>query len=155
MILSGSCLCGSVSFELSDPPDVMNLCHCSMCRKDSGLTYGTFAHADTSKFQWKRGLDFIVRYNSSSEDYRAFCKVCGSSLPVVDDASQSVCIPAGAFDDDPRVRPALEIFLSSKATWYSPKGKIPSFEEFAPDDFLEESKAHNKRLQSDAALPRT
>ena len=138
VILSGSCLCGSVIFELSEPPEIMNLCHCSMCRKVSGSTYGTFAHADISKFQWKQGLDCVAKYNSSSEDYRAFCKVCGSSLPVIDEGAQAVCIPAGAFDDDPQVKPALEIFLGSKAPWYSSEGKIPGFAEFAPDDFLEQ-----------------
>ena len=104
----------------------------------SGSTYGTFAHADLNKFQWTRGLDCIVKYNSSGDEYRAFCKICGSNLPVEDQSSESVCIPAGTFDDDPGIKPAVEIFLGSKAPWYSPDGKIPGFDEFAPDDFLEE-----------------
>jgi hypothetical protein len=106
-----------------------------MCRKVTGSTYGTFAHADLSKFQWQSGTKCITKYGSSVEEYRAFCKVCGSSLPVIDDAAQRVCIPAGAFDDDPGLKPAVEIFLGNKAPWYSPTGDIPGFIEFAPDDF--------------------
>lgn len=49
-----------------------------------------------------------------------------------------VIVPAGTFDDDPGVRPSLQIFLASKAPWHDAAKDPPAFEEFQPDDFFDE-----------------
>ena len=34
--LTGTCLCGGVSFEIRGTPDNVIACHCTQCRKSSG-----------------------------------------------------------------------------------------------------------------------
>ena len=92
-MISGTCLCGEVSWRLDGAVELINFCHCSMCRKIHGAPFGAFAHGNASEFRWLRGEASISRYQSSHNIYRCFCRVCGSSVPVVEAAE--VCIPAG------------------------------------------------------------
>ena len=137
--MNGSCLCKRVSYSISKNPEVMNICHCSMCRKFSGASYGIYIHALANTFKWTSGEEFISRFESSPSEFRAFCKVCGSSLPNIDleisAENDYVCIPAGSLDDDPGLIPAVQIFTASKAPWHNLDDKIISFKEFEPDDF--------------------
>ena len=103
----GSCLCGAIKFELDHAPDAMNSCHCSMCRKITGAAYGFFAPTDFNNFRWISGVDTMTRYESSPGNLPVFCTTCGSHMPSWDPDSAQVCLPAGCFDDDPQLRPAV------------------------------------------------
>lgn len=137
-MIKGSCLCGAIRFELDRAPDVMNLCHCSMCRKITGAAFGVFAHTTLANFRWTEGGELMTRYESSPGNWRVFCSTCGSLVPSCDESNAHVCIPAGSFDDDPQIAPAVQIFAGSKASWYDIALGPPSFEEFAPDDFFDD-----------------
>ncbi|MDQ6619738.1 MAG: GFA family protein [Pseudomonadota bacterium] len=104
-----------------------------MCRKIHGTPFGAFAHAAAHTFRWFHGEASITRYRSSPEIYRCFCRVCGSSVPVVEGAE--VCIPAGSIDGDPGVRPSVHIFVESKAPWYQITDTLQQFARFPPDDY--------------------
>ena len=132
----GSCLCGTVRFELDGPPDLMNLCHCSMCRKVTGSAYGVFAHASTTRFAWLSGQDAVRAFESSEHGRRAFCSRCGANVPAVFDTNAHVVILAGGFDDDPGIVPAAQIFVGSKAPWHDVAPTPIAFEEFPPEDFV-------------------
>ena len=101
-MISGSCLCGEISFELTAAPEFMNHCHCRMCRKASGASFGTFLHAEGRHFRWVSGLSSIQTYESSPGNFRPFCSKCGSRVPVLEKNGAEVIIPAGALDDDPQ-----------------------------------------------------
>ena len=134
-MIHGSCLCGRVRFELADTPQLINHCHCSMCRKAHGAAFGSFLHSDASGFRWTAGESEVENYPSSPGNVRAFCKVCGSRLPVLEDEGAHVIIPAGSLDDDPGVRPVVHIHTASKAPWHEISDSLPRFAEFPPDEF--------------------
>ena len=78
MSRNGSCLCGTVSYELDARPERAGACHCGMCRKFSGGVYLAFeVPAGGVTF---RGEEMIGTYTSSEWAERCFCKTCGSSL---------------------------------------------------------------------------
>ena len=131
-MITGSCLCGSVAWELDGTVDLINYCHCTMCRKIHGAPFGAFAHAHTRNFHWLRGDSAIARYESSSGIFRCFCSVCGSAIPVVED--DEVIIPAGGIEGDVGVRPSVHIFVASKAPWYEITDSLPQHDRFPPDD---------------------
>jgi hypothetical protein len=131
-MINGSCLCGDVAWTLDGAIELVNICHCSMCRKVHGSAFGTFAHANAAGFRWLRGEASIARYESSPQTYRCFCRRCGSGVPVIE--SDEVCIPAGGIDGDPGARPSVHIFVGSKACWYEIADALPQFERFPPDD---------------------
>ena len=136
-MIRGSCLCGQVRYELAGGVELINHCHCSMCRKAHGSAYGTFLHADASGFRWTSGADRVNNYNSSPGNVRAFCRNCGSRVPVVEAPDNHVIIPAGSLDDDPGVRPVVHIFTGSKAPWFEITDGLPQFEKFPPKEFWE------------------
>ena len=103
-----------------------------MCRKVHGAPFGAFAHGQAKDFHWLRGEPSISRYQSSPDVYRCFCRVCGSSVPVIE--GDEVCIPAGSIDGDPGARPSVHIFVGSKAPWYQTADGLPQFDAFPPQE---------------------
>jgi len=134
-MIHGSCLCGAVRFELGGRAQFINHCHCSMCRKAHGSAFGSFLHADGAQFRWLSGQDSIRNYQSSPGNFRSFCQVCGSRLPVLEDNGTHVIIPAGALDDDPVVRPVVHIHTAAKAPWFEITDGLPQFPGFPPQEF--------------------
>jgi len=134
-MIRGSCLCGQVRFELDGAPQFINHCHCSMCRKAHGAAFGSFLHADGTGFRWLAGQTRVTNYPSSPGNVRAFCSVCGSNVPVLEDEGRHVIIPAGALDDDPAVRPIVHIHTASRAPWFDITDALPQFAGFPPDEF--------------------
>ena len=37
--LTGRCLCGSISYEISDPPVAAYVCHCADCQNGTGSAF--------------------------------------------------------------------------------------------------------------------
>ncbi|HET7716401.1 MAG TPA: GFA family protein [Bauldia sp.] len=133
-MIHGSCLCGQIKYELAGGVELINNCHCTMCRKAHGAAFGSFLHAASSGFRWTAGEGLIERYESSPGSLRAFCRVCGSNMPVLEDGGE-VNIPAGTLDDDPGVRPIVHIFVGSKAPWFEIEDALPKFDQFPPREF--------------------
>ena len=69
----GSCLCGSVSFEISGDIEQVIHCHCDMCKKAHGAAFASFGVVAQSDFQWI-DHEYIEVFKSSSEAERKFCK---------------------------------------------------------------------------------
>ena len=138
MEASGSCLCGGIRFEVALPGIVINHCHCSRCRKASGGAFGTYFHTRLGAFRWLGGEELIERFQPAAGDPRPFCSRCGSRVPLVEAADDHVIIPAGTFDDDPGLRPSVNIHAASKAPWYTITGDLPTFDEDAPASFWEQ-----------------
>ena len=108
-----------------------------MCRKVHGAAFGSFLHADGQGFRWLAGESLVVNYQSSPGNTRAFCSVCGSNLPVLEEEGTHVIIPAGTLDCDPQVRPVVHIHVASKAAWYEITDALPQFAVMPPSEFWE------------------
>jgi hypothetical protein len=134
-MIAGSCLCGQVRYELEGSPQFINHCHCSMCRKAHGAAFGSFLHADGRGFRWTSGASLVQRFESSAGSFRAFCQVCGSNLPVLEDDDTHVIIPAGTLDDDPGIGSIVHIHVASKAPWYEITDSLPRFDAYPPETF--------------------
>ena len=134
-MLEGSCLCGQVRYALAGGAQFINHCHCSMCRKAHGAAFGSFVHAAGRGFQWLSGQALVTQFQSSPDSLRAFCSVCGSNLPVLEDDGRHVIIPAGGLDGDPGLRPAVHIHVASMAPWHRIGDDLPQFADDAPDEF--------------------
>jgi hypothetical protein len=130
-MISGRCLCGAIAWRLDGVVDLINYCHCAMCRKIHGAPFGAFAQAHSRDFRWLSGESSISRYESSPGTFRCFCPICGSGVPVLE--GDEAIIPAGGIDGDPGVRPSIHIFAGSKAPWYEISDALPRHEAFPPE----------------------
>lgn len=125
-MLNGSCLCGIVEYQISEPIEDLVHCHCSMCRKIHGTPFASYLRCQHVEFT--QGKDLIARYESSSDVIRCFCKQCGSVLPEEIKESQHSVVPAGGLDDEISIRPEKHIFAGSKAPWHPITDKLPQVE---------------------------
>jgi hypothetical protein len=129
-MLRGSCLCGEVRYEISGKLTGALNCHCSMCRKAHGAAFRSRARVHAADFKWVKGEALITWFESSPGNHRGFCSQCGSPLLSRFDQSKSVYgLPLGALDDDPGVKPAVHIYVASKAPWYDIMDTLPQFAE--------------------------
>ena len=128
----GSCLCGSVAFEVTDQIELRN-CHCSRCRKARGAAYAVNLFAPAGSFRWLRGEDLVVNYRLPNARFgNSFCRICGSPMPRALPIRDVVLIPAGSLDDDPKIRTSSHIFVESKAPWHEITDDLPQVPEAPP-----------------------
>ena len=128
----GGCLCGAVAYETPRPvAGAIVLCHCSRCRRARAAAHNANVFVELERFRWLRGEDKIEKFKLPEAERfsQAFCRDCGSKLPHV---RNRVVIPAGSLDDDPGIRPALHIFVASKAPWFAICDDLPRYDEYAP-----------------------
>ena len=129
VMAKGSCLCGTVTFSVSDKASNMTHCHCSICRKTHGALFATYY--DSSDLIITSGDEAIQTYESSPGFVRSFCNRCGSTLPEVSTQSDGeVYVPAGLMDEDPGIRPEAHIFTESKAECYTITDALPQREHY-------------------------
>lgn len=127
-MIKGSCCCGSIKFELTSPPDMMGMCHCSRCRK---VGASALAFVDKKSFRLLEGSAFIQRYvpEPPYKYARTFCKNCGTSLGEIGSENDTFPISVNCLDDDPQVRTQFHVFVGAKPAWYDICDNAKQFQE--------------------------
>jgi hypothetical protein len=120
MAVRGSCLCGSVCFEVDLPFDQFVNCHCSRCRKATGTARSSNAVVQPNAVRWLSGEEVVSRYDlpTARSFATAFCRTCGSPLPHLTRSGRQMIIPAGTFDEPLDTSPDRHVHWRSRANWY-------------------------------------
>ncbi len=127
----GRCLCGSVTWEITEKPFQAYNCHCKMCRKAHGAAFGTYWFVRTNQFRWTSSMDTVVNYRSSPLVSRNFCVNCGSVVPYASEQSGEVVAPGGCHDDGSSSD--CEIFVAHCAPWYNITSNLPRHDDYPPE----------------------
>lgn len=138
-MITGSCLCGGIRFEIAGPLDLIAACHCADCRKAQGSAFAVNTGVARKDFRFTAGEELLRCFESSPAKYRCFCSVCGS--PVYsrrDDAPDVVRPRLGLLDGDiGGAKPAVHGWTSDKAPWDRlPDDGLPRFATGAPDSIV-------------------
>ena len=81
MSLSGSCLCGSVSYICTSDPAISGNCHCLDCKKASGSGYAATFFVPEEAISITGEVKYYERMASNGKlARRGFCPHCGSQL---------------------------------------------------------------------------
>ena len=131
-MIEGTCLCGTLRYEIDGPLTSMMHCHCSMCRKQHGAAFATYVVAPVAGFRWIAGEDEVVRYQSSAQGTRAFCRRCGSVAPSALPSMGIVFAPAGNLRGELGRHPEGHMFVGSKAPWHAITDHLPQHEVYPP-----------------------
>src|SRR5207244_247419 len=70
--VSGGLLSKGHPLGATGEPGPIALCHCGMCRKQSGTAFATNASVERRAFRLVRGTDLVQRYQSSPGKWRCF-----------------------------------------------------------------------------------
>ena len=140
-MVTGTCLCGGVAFEIHGVVSPMQYCHATRCRKATGSAFAAELAALASTLRWIRGAELVTTYEApllrEPPAYRhAFCRVCGSPVPVALEGTEFVVLHAGVLDGEPDTRPFRHIFVKQQAPWHSITDAMPQFEEHDTNDRL-------------------
>jgi len=123
---TGSCLCGSIRFEITGDLPPIQVCHCGACRKAQGTPFATNLPVAVADFRFTSGQETLRVYESSPGKERVFCGRCGSPI-----FSRAVAVPgvvrvrAGTLDAPVSARPAVHNFVGSKADWWEITDALP------------------------------
>lgn len=121
-VAHGSCLCGTVRFEIRGPFEEMNHCHCSMCRRHHGSVFASFVAVPKERFRWIDGEEWVTTYQSS-QGQRSFCRWCGSATAVHDE--DLVFCPASGLDTGSGARRGSQVFVGSRQSWHTVTDDLP------------------------------
>ncbi|RCK19259.1 aldehyde-activating protein [Thalassospira profundimaris] len=114
----GSCLCGSVRYEVTGAFDAFFLCHCQYCQKDTGSAHAANLFSTKAALSWLEGDTNIQSFTvPGTRHQKAFCQTCGSAVPYTQMDGKLVVVPAGSLDSPVSIRPNAHIMYSSKADW--------------------------------------
>lgn len=130
-IVRGSCLCGTVEYQVREPFKLVQNCHCHRCRKARSAAHATNGFTSLTGVEFVQGDDNLAYYKVSDAEFfmQVFCQTCGSKMPRLDQQRGIVVIPFGGFDDDPGVKPTRHIYVDDKAKWYDITDDLPAFGE--------------------------
>lgn len=129
--LSGSCLCGKVSYTANGEAQRFFHCHCKRCRKASGTGHASNLFLKGT-LQWESGEELVKSYKVPEAERfsNTFCGNCGARLPRFVEEFDMVFIPAGSLDVEPGFAPQARIFAGSRASWSCDLTELPTFEEY-------------------------
>ena len=127
-MLTGSCLCGGVRYEVTGPFVRAGHCHCPRCRKHSGAAVCTQGRVLRTHFRLVRGRSLLRSFTEPGHASKVFCSVCGSSLFGGDwPEGAEVSIRLGTLDGDPGIRPQCHTFVDSRAPWDEITDGLPQY----------------------------
>jgi hypothetical protein len=128
--LQGSCLCGGVRFEVTEPFERTTFCHCEFCKRISG-SYGTVSgRADTNAIRVLAGAELLTSYTPEGGSAKTFCSRCGSNLfgggwPESETSSVRLASFGLEFDRAPQAH----TFMRSLAAWeIPPNDDLPRYD---------------------------
>ncbi len=114
--LSGKCLCGNIAFTADTDIKLMANCHCSDCRAATCAAYGTLLFVDEAALEVK-GAPKVFKHvaDSGANMEKHFCPDCGSQMfGKNSNRPNTVSVRAGVVDQTELVRPAVNVYLSSR-----------------------------------------
>ena len=124
-IETGGCLCGKVRFTTHGPLREVIFCHCSQCRRQSGLYFAaTSIPADRLDLE---GEAHVTWFAASDHARRGFCGSCGTLLFWKPNDEPRYAILAGAFDRPDCLHPGHHICTAGRPQFYAISDGLPQY----------------------------
>ncbi len=117
----GGCQCGAVRYEITGPPRIVYVCHCTECQTQSGSAFAMAAVIPKDDFRIVKGEPGMYpRPISGSRIMECwFCRDCGTRLYHVPGgaAYPNRNIKPGTLDDASWVVPTAHFWTRSAQPW--------------------------------------
>ncbi len=121
--ITGGCLCQKVRYAADHEPTATGYCHCRMCQRALGNTFGTWAAFRLDGFEqtgeepsWHRSSDIASR---------CFCGTCGSPIAYLPKDSDVIYVWLGTLDDAGRYKPQMHYHVESRIAWADQQSDLP------------------------------
>ena len=131
--ITGSCLCGAISYSISQNIGDIIHCHCIKCRKAHGAAFSSVAKIEDDNFSIT-GKNKLNSYQSSPGKSRYFCSCCGSQIYAKRDDADFIILRLGTLNDESmfasQYQETKHIWLAEKACWFEVNLSLEEQQEF-------------------------
>ena len=114
--MTGSCLCGQITYKAKATPLFQAHCHCQACRKNGGSGYAALVFIPIESLTWQ-GETSTYSHDSDSvtKMTKHFCGNCGSQLFGTNSAKpERIHIKVGTMEDASWFQPQCNVWASSR-----------------------------------------
>ena len=118
--INGSCHCGAVKWEFTQPIKTVVKCHCGACRKLQGSDYSTWVIVPSEQYSVTKGKDAVTKYQATEKSSKNFCSACGTPVFLINGIHfpDDVVLPLGAIENySDELAPQIQVYTTDKATW--------------------------------------
>ncbi|NQW09033.1 MAG: GFA family protein [Alphaproteobacteria bacterium] len=110
--LEGGCLCGAVRYTVTGPPAKSGLCHCGICRRETGGPFVAWGVWLRERFEDNGAA--TTAYSTSEAGIRRFCPTCGATVYFESRRNPNIAeIMLAGLDNPNRVVPGAHAFAAS------------------------------------------
>jgi len=127
----GSCLCGAISYEVTEEFQVSRNCHCSRCRHGRAAAHASNGLVSFTGVKYLSGEDRLRIYKVPDAKFfaQAFCDTCSSLMPYRDPERNISIVPLSSLDVVPNTKPSEHIHTASKADWHDITDELPQYQQ--------------------------
>ncbi len=123
--MQGRCLCGSVTFDVSEPVLACVNCHCESCRRQCSAPMTTYIGVPDGQWKWTGQTPKV--YKSSPGVERTFCDNCGSPMSFRSTVMSGVMhFYVAAMEKPESFAPQLHVAHGEKLTWLRISDDLPT-----------------------------
>jgi len=130
MAITGACLCGSIRYEIDNPPAMTGVCHCKNCQRQAGSAFSTLAGVPKAEFHITGGEPklYVDRDTTSGNPVeRYFCANCGSPIySALASSPDMIFLKTGTLDDTSGFTPQFHAWCDSKQAWVTLDEGVPT-----------------------------
>ena len=124
---TGSCQCGKVTYQVTEPPLITVACHCLDCQKASGAAFSISMVLRESGFEVTAGE--VVKWDRPTEQGGVaqcwFCPNCGNRIYHDSPALPGIIrLKPGTLDDTSAINPAAHVWTCREQPWLAHFGDI-------------------------------
>ena len=133
--ITGGCLCGSVRFEITEPPFNAGYCHCTRCQRRTGTAASAQARIPPGALRVTSGQELVAAYAPGDGGFeKMFCSACGSALfSRHPERHEVMSVRLGALDEDPGLEMEWRQYVAYAASWEPiPDDGVPRYPQARP-----------------------
>ena len=130
----GGCACGKVRYRLNGRPILVNNCHCSLCRRQTGTGSAVNAFIESERLEQLSGDLSSHEVGTGSGGIQTImrCASCGTPMwsyyPRL--GKRAAAVRVGTLDDPSALKPDAAIFVADKPHWAPLPEGVPAFDQF-------------------------
>lgn len=129
--ISGTCMCGKVSWNYSGEITRKLVCHCSDCQRATSSPFTSFVGLKPERLHWSGKIN---HYESSPGTWRGFCPSCGTRLYFKSTQwPDEIHIHAATLDPTLAYKPTAQVVMRSRVDWLDDLENIPKHQNFEAD----------------------
>lgn len=127
-VITGSCHCQNVAFQIRENALTVRYCYCITCRKLGGADYSAVARVARDSFRITQGADTLAVYESRPGKLRYYCCKCFSPVYVTTDNELSFLrVRLGLLDGSPKITVTGHMWVSEKPAWRTIDDDLPVY----------------------------